>query len=139
MGWVRGEWLRGRRLADTNPSRGLIRSGCAITKVTMFSRNGLLAGKNSFGHHDMYALVAIDQLSNIHIAGDASEHIGIVATQMLLGDQEVDHLAHRCLGRLVELLMKTHADVLRRWFRTRVLLIGSLLHDKLQSAHQRSF
>src|SRR5260370_20855512 len=134
MACLLGDSLRERRLADTNPSRGLIRSGCAITKVTMFSRNGLLAGKNSFGHHDMYALVAIDQLSDIHIAGDASEHIGIVATQMLLGDPEVDHLAPRCLRRLVDLLIKTHPDVLRPCFRTRVLLIGSLVHDKLQSA-----
>jgi len=37
-----------------------------------------LLHKDRLRHHDVHALIAVDQLGDVHVAGDAGEHIGVV-------------------------------------------------------------
>jgi hypothetical protein len=57
--------------------------------------------EDALRHHDVHAFVAVDQLGDIHIAGYAGEHIGVVSAEMLFVHQEVDHLAHSHLAGFI--------------------------------------
>jgi Zn-dependent M28 family amino/carboxypeptidase len=43
----------------------------------------------------MDALVAVDQLGDLDVAGDAEQHVGLVAVHALGGGEKVDHVAQR--------------------------------------------
>src|SRR5262249_43814637 len=127
----------------------------AVTKVTdrklgstakaRSATGAELAGRTAYGlfdedrlrHHHVHALVAVDQLGDVHVTGNAGQHVSVVAAEMLFAYQEVDHLAHGNARGLKQLLVKTHADVVRGRLRARVFLAGPLAHDELQRAHQR--
>src|SRR5882762_7536595 len=49
--------------------------------------------KDGFGEHHVDALVAVDELGDVEVGGDAREHVGVVARKVFFGHEEIDHLA----------------------------------------------
>src|SRR6476620_3764160 len=115
----------------------------AVTKVTAMASPIVfqlkLLYKNSLRQHHVNALVAVDQFGDVHVTGHAGEHVSVVAAEALGADQKVDHLAHGDARGFMQLRMKSHADVMRGRFRTRIFLAGTLVQDELERSHQRCF
>src|SRR5579864_2028972 len=108
----------------------------AAPRPRMTTRLMRLLYKDRFWHHYVNALVAVDQLGNVHVAGDAGQHVSIVAGQVLGADEEIDHLAHGNARGLMQLRMKAHADVMRGRFRARIFLSRTFVHDELKRTDQ---
>src|SRR5205807_6666983 len=56
-----------------------------------------------------------------------------------LFDEEIDHLADRNLGRLIQVLVESHGDVVRRGFSARPQNMNIFAHNELERASQGSF
>src|SRR5262245_26293902 len=52
-------------------------------------------------HHGVNALVAVDQLRDTQVAGEAAEHVGLLRTPARYLDQPADHIAQCLLGGVV--------------------------------------
>ena len=87
----------------------------------------------------MNTLIAVHQLGNVHVAGDAGQHVSVVARHVLGADEEINHLAHRNPRGFMQLRMKAHADVMRGRFSARIFLSSAFVHDELKRPDQRSF
>jgi hypothetical protein len=59
----------------------------ATAKIGSFRKDALRA-------HGVDAHVPVDKLGDIDIHRHAGKHVGVIAAQVLLLDQEVDHVAH---------------------------------------------
>ena len=70
-----------------------------------------LPSENSFRAYGVHAHAAVDQLRNVHVDRDAGQHIGVVAAQVLLLYQEVDHVTHCQRGGFLKVRTESHADV----------------------------
>src|SRR5439155_19117673 len=95
--------------------------------------------KDGFGEHHVDAFVAVDEFGDVEIGGDAREHVGIVAREMLFRDEEIDHLADGERGAGVQVIVEAHGDVVRGCFGARPLQAHVLAHDELKRADERSF
>src|SRR5579863_1247788 len=84
----------------------------------------------------MDSLVAIHQLADVHITGHAGEHISVVAAKMLFRYKEVNHVAHRQARGFTQIIVESHADVVSRGFRTRIVDFQILAHHKLNGSKQ---
>jgi hypothetical protein len=71
----------------------------------------------------VYALVSIHQLRDAEIHTHARQHVSFVAAQMLLAHQKFDRLANRDPGRLGQIFMEAHADVIPRRLGARPLQV----------------
>ena len=87
----------------------------------------------------MHSLVAVDKLRDIDVSRDAGQHIGVVPAEMFFIDQEFNHLADRHLGRLSEVFVKTHADVVARRFGAWVFQLDVFPNDEFQLSNQGCF
>ena len=55
----------------------------------------------------MDAFLAVDELSNVKIDGNAGEHVCIITAQMLSCDEKVDHLAGGQVRCSLEILVES--------------------------------
>src|SRR5215469_8656320 len=67
--------------------------------------------KNCFRHHHVYTFVPVHQFRYIHVASRAGKHVGIIAAEMLVSDQKIDHLSNRDACGLAQIIVKSHGDV----------------------------
>src|SRR6201999_1461678 len=95
--------------------------------------------KNCFWNHGMNAFVAVNQLRDVDVGGDAGQHIGVVTREALLRDQKIDHLAYSPLGRFGQIFVQAHGDEMRRRFCARPAQVHVFADDQLKSADQRRF
>ena len=84
----------------------------------------------------MHAFVPIDELRDVEIRRDAGKLIGIVARQVLLVHEIIDHLAQRHFGGFVQVFMNPHRDVMGRRFRARPAQLHVLANDQLKRPDQ---
>jgi len=61
----------------------------------------------------VHADVTVHKLGNVQIGGDAGQAVRFHTRQILLAHEEVHHLLHADLGRLREILVHPHRDVVR--------------------------
>src|SRR5579871_945146 len=95
--------------------------------------------KDGLGNHGMHALVAIHKLGDGEICGNTGEHVGVVAGQMLLVDEEVDHLEGGQASGLTEVLVHAHSDVVGGGFAAGPAQMQVFAHDELKRADEGSF
>jgi len=67
-------------------------SGCASSSRPATTK--ALFGEYVFGADSMDADVAVNQLGNIDVDCHAGEHVGVIAAQVLLLHEEIDHVAY---------------------------------------------
>ena len=67
--------------------------------------------KDDLGTYGMNAHISIHELSDVNVDGHTGEHIGVVAAQVLLINEEVDHVAHGKRGGFFEIGTEAHADI----------------------------
>lgn len=67
----------------------------------------------------MDAYVAVYELGDVEVDGDAGKHVGVVAGHVLFGDEEVDHVAEGVFGGLFQVGAEAHADVVGGCFSAR--------------------
>src|SRR6478735_2033553 len=72
-----------------------------------------LLHKHCLRHHYVDSFIAVDQFGNVYVAGDAGEHVSIIAGHVFGVDEEINHLTHGDARGLMQLRMKAHADVMR--------------------------
>jgi hypothetical protein len=108
------------------------------TSTLPFTPNSLLR-KDLLGAHGVNAYVPVHQLSDIDIDRHAGQHVRIVTAQVLLLDEEVDHVAHRKCGRLFQIGTETHSDITGRCFRARPEQMLILMHDEAEGAAEKGF
>ncbi len=87
----------------------------------------------------MDAFVAVDQFGDMEIGGDAGEHIGVVAGEMFLGHEEIDHFADGERGAGVQVIVQAHGDVVGGGFGARPFQVQVFADDELEGADERSF
>ena len=87
----------------------------------------------------MHAFVAVNKFSNVYVAGDAGEHVSIIAAHVFDADEKINHLTHGNTRGFMQLRMKAHADVMRGRLSARILLARGFMHDELKRPDQRSF
>ena len=105
---------------------------------------GAGAGEDALGTEDVDAAVGVDELGDVHIAGDGDERVGVVPREMgevgiLLG-QERDHVADRHLGGSLQVLAEAHGDVSGRCLGAGPQQpVGgiALVDDELEGARQK--
>src|SRR6478672_9184014 len=95
-----------------------------------------LLHKHGFRHHYVYAFVTVDKLGNVHVTGDAGEHVSIITGHVLGANEEIDHLTYGNARGLMQLRMKAHADVMRWRLGTRIFLSCAFVHDELERPDQ---
>ena len=88
-------------------------------------------------NHGVDAFPAIDHLGNAEIDGHAAQHVGVIASQVLFVDQEIDHFPHGHLGRFFQVLVKPHRDVVGRCFGPRPPQADVFADDEAEGAVQR--
>src|SRR6202040_823510 len=89
-------------------------------------------------HHGMHALGAVDHLGHVEVHGSRAQHVGVVARQALGGGDEIDHLADRDLGGLVEVLVETHGHVVGGGLGARPAGVHALVEHHLDFALERA-
>ncbi len=67
--------------------------------------------KDDLWAYGMHAHVSIHELSDVDVDGHTGEHVGVVAAQVFLIDEKVDHIAHGERGRFLQIWAEAHADV----------------------------
>ena len=85
----------------------------------------------------MHALVAIDQLGDLDVAGDADQHIGVVTGHALRAHQPVDHVAQRLAGGVAEIIVEAHRDIGIGRLGAGIGGALALVQDELEGAGQR--
>src|SRR6202453_2716791 len=80
-------------------------------RASAFPYESALLGENVLRTYRMNAHASVHQLSDVDIDRYAGQHIGVIAAQVLLVNQEVDHVAHCEGGRFLQVRTEAHADV----------------------------
>src|SRR5689334_10972324 len=98
-----------RRCAPSADGGGDVASRDVASYVS--TRSMRVRRKNGFRHEHVDAEVAVHQLRVVDIARHADEHVSVVAAEVLLANEKVDHAQDRQSRRFLQVRVKTHADV----------------------------
>jgi hypothetical protein len=100
---------------------------------------GRVRGKNGFGNHHVNAFVAIDKFGDVQVGGNTGQHVGVVAREVLLVHQEVDHFADGEFCGFVEIFVKAHGNEMSRGFRARPMQMHVFADNKLKGTDEGGF
>jgi hypothetical protein len=85
------------------------------------------------------AHVTIDELGDVDVYGHAGQHVRLIAAQVLLLNQEIDHVAYGESRGFFQVWTETHADVggrrLGSWPKQMLVFVN----DKPESAGEKGF
>ena len=113
----------------------------------LVSGRGFGVGEEGFGAEDVDAVVGVDELGDVYVAGGGDEGVGVVAGEMgvvgVLLAEEGDHVADGHLGGGFEVGGEAHGDVVGGGFGAgpEELLAGGFVFvdDELEGAGEEGF